>query len=107
MGAWNLITESLGPKLLGNRPCGVMNVFMTGSSFPLPRGPELVSLLLDHGGDPDLLDQSGFSALHWAAINGRTESVYTVSVMRFQSDPRRRSGPSDLDLESLRKEVFL
>jgi ankyrin repeat protein len=54
----------------------------------------LVSLLLKHGAQPELLSQDGRNALHWAAAAGKNETVRVLLDAGLSVDARTGPPPS-------------
>ena len=58
---------------------------------------ELVKLLLEHGADPNALQEGGFTPLHAAAQNGDVETIRTLLFYGADADAKSDEGRTPLD----------
>ncbi|KAJ6248399.1 ankyrin repeat and protein kinase domain-containing protein [Anaeramoeba flamelloides] len=62
---------------------------------------ELTKLLLDHGADPNILNNHKQSPLHFAAIEGKLDLLELL--LRKNANPNLRNGQNELPIECIRK----
>mmetsp|Transcript_15409 Transcript_15409/g.11217 ORF Transcript_15409/g.11217 Transcript_15409/m.11217 type:complete len:126 (-) Transcript_15409:178-555(-) len=58
---------------------------------------EIVKVLLENGADPNVINEAGNTALHWAALNGKEDVVKLL--LQYKADPNLKNTYGRLPIE--------